>query len=180
MTHIRSLPTSLCLAGHCREMTVPTLVPLPWMILWVPSAGRGIGVHWAWDWPKRKESACIKNTGCAWIKLQLLDVHKSPKVHPKFEHMYNSCIFKRSLFSQRRYDISVLKSSTTTAQREQRRVEHCGWDSARNGTVIPQLSALNPCRAAQHCVTKHCPPATASRRAASNSNSIEAGNVINH
>lgn len=32
MMHFSSLPTSLCWAGHCREMTVPTVVPLPWMI----------------------------------------------------------------------------------------------------------------------------------------------------
>lgn len=45
MTHIILLPTSVCLAGHCREMTVPTVVPLPWMILWVPRAGSGTGEH---------------------------------------------------------------------------------------------------------------------------------------
>lgn len=54
MTHTSSWPISLCLAGHCREMTVPTLVPLPLMIVWVPRAGRGMGVHWRWERPERK------------------------------------------------------------------------------------------------------------------------------
>lgn len=66
MTHFTSLPISLCLAGHCREMTVPTLVPLPWMILWVPRAGSGMGVHWVWERPEAERESWWSAGDCVY------------------------------------------------------------------------------------------------------------------
>lgn len=54
------------------------------------------------------------------------------------------------------------------------------WTDVSNQRVIPQLSGMSPCRAAQHCGTKHCTPVTAGRCAALNSNSIKTGKMINH
>jgi len=58
LTHTTLTPISVWWSGHFREMTVPTLVPLPWTMLWVPRDGRGMGVHWPWEMATK-----IKDTG---------------------------------------------------------------------------------------------------------------------